>query len=204
MMEDIHHIYCLPIQDQQIQHVINQDSISLNIAIVYGVGSIDKVMSEMFSSDLPYLRYWRNKQQGLLRASYLMGLIQCYALPYANNGRFPQLLLLIVASMLQQGMVYDWAPTLLSQIYQELFFYSLGHRASLSIIITLQAWAYKHIHVAHPLGLLILGFASHAAYPINIMSWREDFYTHPLDGIHWDISFYQRMIVHLIIDQVRF
>lgn len=183
MVEDIHHLYHLPIQGQWIQHVIDRDLVRLTITTFYGVGVINKFMSKIFFGGLPYLRYLRNDQQGLLKASYLMGMIQCYALLDTSNGRFPWSLLPLVASMLQQGMVYTWAPTLLAQIYQELFFYSLDHRASLLFSITLQVWSYEHIHVAHPLGLSVPSFSSYAMYPTDIMHWREDFYMQSSDGI---------------------
>ena len=52
-----------------------------NITTIYGVDVVDGVLGDMFSSGFLYFRYWRNDQQGILRSSYLMGLIQCYALP---------------------------------------------------------------------------------------------------------------------------
>jgi len=48
----------------------------LDIVVGYGVGAIDGVISEMFSRVLPYFKYWKKDQHGLLRASYLMRLIQ--------------------------------------------------------------------------------------------------------------------------------
>lgn len=53
MVEDIHHLYRLPIQGQWIQHALDQDSVHPDIAIVYRVGVVEGVMGEMFSRGLP-------------------------------------------------------------------------------------------------------------------------------------------------------
>lgn len=78
------------------------------------MGAIDKVMGEIFFRGIPYIRYWRNDYHRLLKTSYLMGMKQCYVLSYTSSRRLPWLLFLVVANMLQQGMVYAWAPTLLA------------------------------------------------------------------------------------------
>ena len=46
-----------------------------NIASVYRVGVVEGVMGELFFGGLPYFTYWKNDQYGILRASYLIGLI---------------------------------------------------------------------------------------------------------------------------------
>lgn len=61
---------------------------------------------------------------GAIHFSYLMGLVQCYALSNTGSGRFLWSLLLIIGNMIQHDIVYVWAPTLLAHIYKELFFYS--------------------------------------------------------------------------------
>lgn len=104
---------------------------------------------------------------GDIHFSYLIGLVQYYALPDIGSGRFPWLLLLIIANMMQYDIVYTWAPTLLAHIYRELFFYSQRHHASLLVTITLQAWAYEHIAIAHPSGLPMAGFGSHLEYEVG-------------------------------------
>lgn len=71
-----------------------------DITTIYGAGAIDGVMGEMFFGGLPYFRYWKNNKHGLLRASYLMPLIQCYALLDTSSGRFPWSLLPVVFDML--------------------------------------------------------------------------------------------------------
>lgn len=120
---------------------------------------------------------------GAIYFSYLMGLVQCYALLDIGGGKFPWSLLPIIADMMQHSTVYAWASTLLSHIYRELFFYYQGHHASLSITITLQAWAYEHIAIACPSGLPMAGFGSHLDYDVGIIRWYDDFYVHPSYGI---------------------
>jgi len=116
---------------------------------------------------------------GVIHFSYLMGLVQCYALLDTGSRRFSCSLLPIIIDMIQHGTVYAWVPTLLVHIYRELFFYSQGHRTSLSITITLQAWAYEHIIVAHPSRLPLPSFGSHIEYDTSIMRWHDDFYIRP-------------------------
>ena len=94
--------------------------------------------------------------------------------------------------------MYAWVPTLLAHIYKELFFYSQRHRASLSVTIMLQTWAYEHITMAHPLRLLILGFGNHLEYKVGIIQWYDDFYIRPLDSVRWDVAYYHHMLGHLV------
>jgi len=63
------------------------------------------------------------------------------------------------------------------------------------MIITIQAWVYKHIIMVHHLGILVLGFDIHTIYLIGIMRWRDEFYIHPTNGVHRDIHFYSTMIL---------
>jgi len=79
----------------------------------------------------------------------------------------------------------------------KLFFYSLDERASLSVTITLHAWAYEHIHMAHPHGILMPSFNTHHLYLACIMKWWEDFYSPSLDGTYIDVPYYQHMLSHL-------
>lgn len=148
---------------------MDQESIHPNIIVIYGVDVVDGVLGDMFLGGFPYFRYWNNYQQGLMRASYLMGLIQSYALPNMGINRFPWLLLHVVADILQNGTIYAWVPILLAHIYKEFLFYSLGDRSSLSAMITLQAWAYEHIHMAHPHGLPIPRFETQFPYLVGIL-----------------------------------
>lgn len=113
-----------------------------------------------------------------------MGLIKSYALLDTSNGRFPWSLLAVVADMMQHDTIYAWASTLLEKVYRELFFYSQDHISSLYVTITLKAWGYEHIFVAHHLGILIPSFEIHITYPAGVMRWREDFQIHPTDHVH--------------------
>lgn len=141
---------------------------------------------------------------GSIQFSYLMGLVQCYALLGIGSGRFFWSLLSIMIDMIQHGIVYAWAPTLLGHIYRELFFYSQGHRTSLSVTITFWAWAYEHIIVAHPSGLPMVGFGSHIEYEVGIIQWQDDFYVSPLDGVRWDVAYYHHILTQLVLDKVTF
>lgn len=58
--------------------------------------------------------------------------------------------------------------------------------------------------MAYPHGLSIFYFATHVEYPTRIMQWREDFYIHPINGVHHNIGFYDDMLSHLILDHVIF
>jgi len=174
------------------------------ISFLYGAARVDTIVSEILSGDIRYYQYWMEDQQGAIRFSFLMGMVQCYALPDTGSGRFPWSLLPIIVDMMQHGTVYAWAPTLLAQIYRELFFYSQGHRASLSVTITLQAWAYEHIAVARPPGLPMPGFGSHLDHEAGIVRWRDDFYIRPSDGVRRDVGYYRHMLSHLTPGQVRF
>ena len=94
------------------------------ISYLYGATRVDTIIFEIISSGIRYYQYWMEDQQGAIHFSYLMGMVQCYALPDTSGGRFPWSLLPIIVDMMQHSIVYAWAPTLLAQIYRELFFYS--------------------------------------------------------------------------------
>ena len=144
------------------------------ISYLYGVTRVDTIVSEIISGGIRYYQYWMEDQQGAIHFSYLMGMVQCYALPDTGGGRFPWSLLPIIVDMMQHSIVYAWAPTLLAQIYRELFFYSQGCHASLLVIITLQAWVYEHIIVAHPPNLPMPSFGSHLEYEVGLIRWCDD------------------------------
>lgn len=107
------------------------------IAYMYREESIGTVFVDIHLGGISYYRYWRDDHHGIIKPSYLMGMIQCYALSYTGGGRFPWSLFPVIIDMIQHGIIYAWAPTLLAQIYKELFFYSHDHRYSLSMMITL-------------------------------------------------------------------
>jgi len=160
------------------------------ISYHYGADRVDIIIFKIISRRIQYYQYWMEDQMGDIHFSYLMGLIQCYALLDTGSGRFPWSLLLIIADMMQHEIVYAWVPMLLAQIYRELFFYSQGYHASLLVTITLHSWAYEHIAIACPLGLLMASFGSHLDYEVGIIRWCDNFYVHPLDGIDemWPIT----------------
>jgi len=54
---------------------MDQELVHPNIIAIYGAYAVDRVLGDMFSGGFPYFRYWKNDQQRLVRASYLMGLI---------------------------------------------------------------------------------------------------------------------------------
>jgi len=133
-----------------------------------------------------------------------MGLVQCYALLDTGSGRFPWSLLSIIVDMIQHRIIYAWAPTLLAHIYRELFFYSQGYRASLSVTIILQAWTYEHIAIARPLGLPMPGFGNHLEYEVGICRWHDDYFIRSSDRVRRDVAYYHLMLSRLVSDQVRF
>ena len=96
----------------------------LAISYLYGAARVDSIIFEITYGGIRYYQYWMEDQQGAIQFSYLMGLVQCYALLDTGSGRFPRSLLLIITDMMQHNVIYAWAPTLLAQIYKELFFYS--------------------------------------------------------------------------------
>ena len=102
-------------------------------------------------------------------------------------------------NMMQHGTIYAWVPTLLAQVYRDLFFYSQGHRVSLLATITLQAWASEHIAMAHPSGLHITSFGSHLEYEVGIIRWHDDFYVHPSYGVRRDVVYYHQSYLRRVI-----
>lgn len=54
---------------------MDQDLVHPDILTIYGTRLVDGVLGDIFSGGFSYLRFWRNDQQILLQASYLMGLI---------------------------------------------------------------------------------------------------------------------------------
>jgi len=70
------------------------------ISYLYGANRVDTIISEIISRGIRYYQYWMEDQIKAIHFSYLMGLVQCYALSNTGGGRFPWSLLLIIADMM--------------------------------------------------------------------------------------------------------
>lgn len=84
------------------------------ISYLYGATTVDTIVSKIISRGIRYYQYWIKDQLGVIHFSYLMTLMQCYALPDTGSGRFPWSLLPIIVDIIQHSIMYAWAPTLLA------------------------------------------------------------------------------------------
>lgn len=145
---------------------------------------MDTVMQRIYTGAIPYYALWSEMQDSMgIRVFYLMGSILCYDLPDTGSERFPWSLLRVVEDMITTQRVFAWAPTLLAQIYKELFLFRETRRASLSVTIMLQAWSYEHIAVIHPPGLPFVRSRGTSPYPSGILRWDASYAARHGDGI---------------------
>ncbi|KAH9293921.1 hypothetical protein KI387_040871 [Taxus chinensis] len=148
-LEDVHHITRLPVRGDPV-YCISDAERGDTMQRLYG----DEARGVRYSSrDFDYQALYESERAGCPQMTMMMLGISCFTLLDSGGGRFPWMMMGVVAEMMEQCIVFEWAPTLLAQTYIELWAWTTHKHYGIDVGFLLQCWAHEHIAIAHPFGL---------------------------------------------------
>lgn len=151
-IEDLHRILRLLIRGEPIILLQTQDDAHPYVQDLFGNEAIDELVLQIQARGLTYYHFQSTlsseEHLDFLRVIYLMGCIMCYDALDTSGRRFPWALMGFLRWMMTLCIIFAWALSLLTLIYRELYLLMQTPRAIIATSFILQAWAYKHIHIA--------------------------------------------------------